>query len=495
MRTAFRSLFWRIALLFFVVFILVGILYVYLFLFTAEMYVQETDQRMNRQLAPRVASRFQDLIEPEIRRGEINALFRDLQVLHPGVEPYLIDTTGAIITTPLGHTPPTFMVDLLPVRSFLAGDGSTMHLGDDPCGLTESKVFTAASVLRSDGTPLGYLYIVLHGQEYESLTSRLFDSYILTLGSRSLAITLLGAIAISLIILAFLLSRLRRLTASVRAFGAGDYSTRAGVRSSDEIGELANTFNTMASTIERSIEDLKMSDVRRREFFANISHDLKTPLTSIRGFVETLLLKRDDLPAGQREQYLQTILTRTERLTTMVSQILELSRLEARETALVFEQIDLKDTLSDLFLELSPIAEKAGVTLTSRVPDDLPPLSGDLKLVERALRNLLDNAVRHTPEGGEVSVVVEGQKGTTVISVKDTGEGIDAAHLSHVFDRFYRGDKSRVGQSARTGLGLPITKQIVEMHNGSIQVSSSPEAGTTFTLAFPSITRPHDRIS
>ncbi len=485
MARVFRSLFWRIAILFFAVFVLVGALYVYIFLFTAEMYVQETDQRLNRDLAAHFATRIRHLVEPEIQKEKINDLFRELQNLHPGVEPYLVDTAGMIITTTLPHAPASHIVDLRPVSAYLSGGETTMYLGDDPCGLVEEKVFTAAPVRRANGDLLGFLYIVLHGQEYDSLMDRLFDSYILTLGSRSLVITLVAAILVSLIVLAFLLSRLRRLTVSVREFGSGNYSTRAPVSSEDEIGELAGTFNTMAKTIEDSINELKDSDNRRREFFANISHDLKTPLTSIQGFVETLMLKWGDLPADQREQYLQTILNRTERLGDMVHQILELSRLEARETTLSIESIDINDMLSDLFLEFTPRADKEGVSLASDVAKDLPSLAGDIGLIERALRNLIDNAIRHSSKGGTVTVRVTTDGTTISLSVLDEGPGIPADHLPHVFDRFYRGDKSRTGRSANTGLGLPITKQIAEMHHGSIEVSSVPGTGTSFTLRVP----------
>jgi signal transduction histidine kinase len=485
MRTIFHSLFWRIAILFFVVFVIVGGVYVYISLFTAEMYVQETDQRMNRALAALFASRIDGLIEPTVQNEPINAFFRDLEKLHPGVEPYLVDTTGMIITTSLPHPPASHMVSLAPIHSYLSDDASGMYLGDDPCGLVEEKVFSVAPVKKANGDPLGYLYIVLHGQEYESLTDRLFDSYILTLGSRSLGVTLAAAIAISLIILAFLLGRLKRLTASVREFGTGNHTVRAPVQSRDEIGDLAGTFNTMADTIQKNIEDLKASDNMRRDFFANISHDLKTPLTSIHGFAETLMLKWKGLPDEQREQYLDTILSRTERLSGMVHQILELSRLESGGAELSVESIDIKDMMSDIFLEFTPHAEKKGISLDSHLTEAPPSLIGDIGLIERALRNLVDNALRHTKSGGTVSVTVSSSGTMAVFHVSDTGEGIPADHVAHIFDRFYRADKSRTGRKTNTGLGLPITKQIVEMHDGTIEVESSENEGTRITLRLP----------
>jgi signal transduction histidine kinase len=294
---------------------------------------------------------------------------------------------------------------------------------------------------------------------------------------------LVGAVAatISLLVARFfargMTQPLRDMAAAARRMETGDYAVRVETRSRDEVGRLAAAFNRMS-------EELEGLEQSRRDLVANVSHELKTPITAIRAHLENLLdgVERPD-PAT-----LEVMLGQTDRLGRLVDQLLELSKLESGELPLHREQLALRPLVDELITEIGVARADRSVSLRNEVPDDLPALFADRERLHQVLFNLVDNAVRFTPHGGDVRVTAHRVNGSVQIAVADTGAGIPAEHLPRLFERFYRADPARSRDDGGTGIGLAIARSVVEAHGGTIRAESVPGRGSVFTFDVPAST-------
>ncbi|MEO8475470.1 MAG: HAMP domain-containing sensor histidine kinase [Actinomycetota bacterium] len=267
---------------------------------------------------------------------------------------------------------------------------------------------------------------------------------------------------------------LRDMAKAARLLELGDYSVRVHARSRDEVGQLAAAFNRMSGELEQ----LERS---RRDLVANVSHELKTPITAIRAHLENLL----DGVEQPNPETLQVMLTQSERLGRLVEQLLDLSKLESGEVPLHREDVALSSLVAQVVSEIDVARSDRGVAVHSRVPDDLPPIDADRERVHQVLFNLVDNAVRFTPEGGEVAIGAHRHNGSVQITVTDTGVGISAEHLPRLFERFYRIDSARAREDGGTGIGLAIARSVVEAHGGHIKAESAQGKGSIFTFDLP----------
>jgi len=291
---------------------------------------------------------------------------------------------------------------------------------------------------------------------------------------------LVGAVAgsISLLIARWLArgmtQPLRDMAAAARAMETGDYSARISTRSRDEVGQLATAFNRMSA-------ELALLESSRRDLVANVSHELKTPITAIRAHLENLA----DGVEQPDPKTLQVMLTQTERLGRLVDQLLDLSRLESGEVHLHLEPMALAPVVSRVISEISVGRALTDVTLHNEVTDDIQ-VEADIERIHQVLYNLVDNAVRFTPPGGQVAIRAARDDARVTIEVADTGVGVGAEHLPRLFERFYRADPSRSrDDGGGTGIGLAIARSIVEGHGGRITAASEPGHGATFTFDLP----------
>jgi signal transduction histidine kinase len=302
------------------------------------------------------------------------------------------------------------------------------------------------------------------------------------------ALVALGTTSAALLIFGPVRSRLQSLETAARRVGAGDLTARAREDGGDEVAELATAFNQMTGDLSARAEQLAAADRQRRMLFADVSHELMTPLTAMRGYLETLAMSGITIDAPTRSRYLSIIGDETQRMEHIVGDLLELARLEgARESP---EKNDKQDvTLEDLFGRVMARherdAEQNQIELTTLIEPGAEIVQGDPMRLEQALQNLAANALRHTPPGGRVELRAEAHEQHVVIKVRDTGTGIAPEHLPHVFDRFYKVDPSRSGEKPGSGLGLSIVKAIIERHGGTVSVTSEPHQSTEFTIRLP----------
>ena len=455
----------------------------------AEEAVAVADQELHRDLAAALAPRFQPHLMADIDSAAIQRTINGLTQVNRRIDVYLLGPEGMIKSwfidargRPLEPSVETAVLD-----GFLAGAPLPL-LGPDPARPGARRPFSVAPIAIM-GEPGCYLYLVLQGERYDAVAA--------SARRRSLAGPALGGLALAFLVAALvgvaavvLLTRpLGRLAETVGAFERGGLAVRADASGRGEVGRLGAAFNRMAAQIEAQVEALRRTDAQRRDLVANVSHDLRSPLAALRGYLETAHVVGDRAGPEERRTYTERALRAAERLSDMVTDLFDLARFDAAEVRAELEPTALAELVADVVAEGQGRAEACGVALRVRAEDGLPLVPADARLAERAVSNLVDNALRHTPPGGSVSVdVARADGGGVSVAVRDTGEGIAPDVLPRVFERFVRADASRTGGGA--GLGLAIVKRIVDLHGGTVRVESVLGAGATFTATFPATRAP-----
>jgi two-component system OmpR family sensor kinase len=484
----FRTLYSRLALTLFILLCLVGVILIQVIGHSSTLYQQEVAQKLNRELAAHIVAEQPLIQNREINHPALDQLFHQLMVINPSIELYLLDERGAVLaySAPAGKVKrPRVALD--PVREFLDGNIRFPLKGDDPRNPDGRKVFSAARIVNEDGLQ-GYLYIVLGGEQYDHVVQMLGDSYILDSALLVLLVALAAALTAGLVVFALQTRRLRLLGTVMRRYageeGAGGQAIRYRGNTLDEIDVLGQQFNTMADKISSQIHELRQMDGVRREMVANISHDLRTPLTTMRGYLETLQLKHAELSLEEQQQYLQTALSHSQQLGRMVEELFELARLDTCESVVYSEPFSMCELVQDVTQKFQLRAREKSLQLNASLDPDAPLVHGDIAMMQRVLENLLENGLRHTPAGGNINVGVAVDSGNIIVQVADSGCGIPAEEVPRIFERFYQQDKHRSGSNS-AGLGLAIVKRILELHGSIINVSSEPDRGTIFSFRLP----------
>jgi signal transduction histidine kinase len=282
--------------------------------------------------------------------------------------------------------------------------------------------------------------------------------------------------------------RLRDLEHVARAIGDGNLAARAPESGGDEVSALAHAFNQMAGDLEARTRAVEQSDRMRRQLLADVSHELKTPLAAIRGYAETLAMPEVRLDGDTRRRYLEIVGDETIKLERIVGDLLELARLEGGGFTLTCEAVPIRQLFRGVADRHERDMIEKQVALETTVADGLETIWCDPVRLEQALQNLVANALRHTPEGGQITLLAERADAGVRIIVRDTGTGIPEEHLPHIFDRFYKTDASRTDPQAKSGsgLGLSIVKAIVELHGGRVSASNVPTGGAQLTITLRS---------
>ncbi len=279
-------------------------------------------------------------------------------------------------------------------------------------------------------------------------------------------------------------NRLRDLEDAARRFGAGELSARASEGGGDEVASVARAFNRMAGEAAAREAALVDADRARRQLLADVTHELRTPLTAIRGYAETLALPAFAPASPQGRHAVQVVDVEAQRLERLVNDLLDLARFDAGGAPLEPADLPVARLFTRVVDRHGPAAAAAGLTIDRTIAPDAETVRGDERRLEQVLQNLTANALRHTPPGGTVSLTATRDAGAVVLTVRDTGAGIDPAHLPYVFDRFYKADPAR-SDAGGTGLGLSIVKAIVERHGGVVHVTSTPGVATSFEVRLP----------
>ncbi|KAA3615585.1 MAG: HAMP domain-containing protein [Calditrichaeota bacterium] len=483
MKRFFTSFYGKLSALFLILLLVMGTVQILLTISSWQTHHNEADQQLNARLAEDVAKDFNPLLKDSLDIDAIHHVIHYMMVINPKIEIYLLDEQGGIMAffAEPQKKVKVEQVELEAIKEFLSPNRQLPILGVDPRNPGITKPFSAAR-LQIGKEVNGYLYIIIGSELYDAAISITREEYVVQTIVKGLLITLFFTGIIGLILFALLTRRLRNMTNVVHDFERGKQDVRIPVKTDDEVGQLATSFNKMADTIVANIEELKNTDKLRRELIANVSHDLRSPLASIRGYLETIQIKDKVLSDEERHKYINILLDSTHGLERLVTQLFELSKLDAKQIEPQPEPFLVKEMVYDVISKFQPKAEKLGITIAAEIKDGLPQVFADIGMIERVLSNLLENAIRYTPEGGKVNIVTESSGEVIRVRVVDNGPGIDQEDLKYIFNRFYRVEKSRSEKTGGTGLGLAIAKKIMEVHKSSISVASEINKGSVFSF-------------
>lgn len=447
------------------------------------MHELEVVQGLSRDLAAHIARDTQLMDADGLKPDAVRNLFSQLMLVNPSVEVYLLDIDGRVVgnAAPKGHML-RGQVDLTPIRRFLSG-AMLPILGDDPRSIDGRKVFSAAP-LKVGGQQAGFLYVVLLGEAHDVYDAKDATSMALKIALWSIGLVALLCLMAGLIAFAWITRPLRQLTDKVGQFDINGAPKPAEpiateLNSGDEIAVLDHAFVQMENRLGEQWRAITHQDQERREMVANISHDLRTPLASLHGYLETLSLKDASLSPEERRRYLGIALDQSRKVGGLAQSLLELVRLEHGFVQPVIEGFSLPDLVQDIFQKFELTAEARAIALTATLPPQVPTVFADLGLIERVLTNLLDNALRHTPVNGEIEVILSPETNAVAVTVSDSGPGIDAELREGLFLRAFT-----IGGARRDGgLGLRIVHRILQLHGRSIRLVDQPGRGATFKFS------------
>ncbi|WP_194778343.1 sensor histidine kinase [Pararhodonellum marinum] len=479
-----KSLYWRISLAFTLVLLLVGFAYILITTHASKNYFLETTQKLNASVAEYLVKETPPFLDGEVCQESMGTIMHSMMAVNPGIEVYLLDPNGEILSyVVLDSKVKLKRVNVDPIRDFIASQGNDFVLGDDPRTIDRQTIFSATEV--REGTELlGYVYITLLSEKYEKISAGLLGDYWLKLTLESFLITLVISFMIGLVLTALLTKNLREIVKTVGKFKEGDLLARVPeLNTKSELAVLANTFNQMADNIISNMEELKKVDALRRELIANVSHDLRNPLAVINGYVETLMIKGDKVTNAEKNQYLNIINDSTDKLTKLVADLFDLSKLESGQMTFKAEPLKIQELLFDACMKYGLLAKTKNIDLIAEISPSLPVVLADLYLLDRVIQNLVDNAVKYAPENGTIALKAYFCQRThkVCVSIKNSGNGIPQKDLGSLFDRYFMVDKDQK-RIEGSGLGLAIVKKILEIHNSEIQVISDSASFTEFVF-------------
>ena len=419
-------------------------------------------------------------------------LFHTLMLLGPAFEFYFVDENGKILTYSAepGKVKRTH-INLTPLKHLIANPSATPVYGDNPRNPEQQKIFSVAPVFNNN-TLQGYLYVIIGGEAYDTSLKHIKSNDSLLLAAIWLGSALVFLFIAMLILLRFFTNPIQRLAKDVSKIEAANYSlndTKLSIYStqkSNEVHSLSRTIQAMLTRINEQFKALEQGDKQRKELLTHLSHDLRTPLASLQGFLEVLNQSGDKLSAQEQQEYLQVSLNNCGQLKQLIEQIFELAHLENGEISINKETFNLGELIYDCIAKFSLAVEKKGINLSVDPEICDFPVIADIAKLERVLSNLIDNAIRHTPRDGSIAVRVKrGDDNQLYVQVSDTGVGIKHEELNAIFDPHYQASNSNKAGRQQGGLGLAICRGLLKLMDSEINVQSELGKGTMFSFNLP----------
>ena len=483
------SLFKKLSLSALAIFLILVVGFLWVFQEIEEASRAQAEQELHSELAAHLVHDNPMLYSENLTNDNIGNLFHSMMILGANFEFYVLDNNGKILN--YSAKPGEVIrqkINLDPVKSFIAKQQYPIY-GEDPKSDSE-KIFSTAII--SDGNQnVGYLYVIVRSKIYDGIYARLKENQQL---QTLVLITLLAIVfllALIFLSLRYFVNPLRLLTENINRLQQNGFEEKLSFIdqpiTGNEIGILTNAFNQMIEQINGQFEQLKMVDSERRELLTHLSHDLRTPLASLQGFLETIAIKHDTLAADKRQEYIQRSLNNAQRLKHFVDQIFELAHLESGHVSTTFETLPIAELLYDLKEKFSIKASNKNIELAVELDDAKIQITTDIGKLERVLSNLIENAIRHTPSGGLIKLKlarIDLAKQITIV-VEDNGSGILDKEIPYLFDARYRGAKSKEDGDRHIGLGLTISRKLLAVLGTDIKVKNNAESGASFSFSLP----------
>lgn len=467
---------------------------------------REVAQRLSYTLAGHLRDEWKLTGNPADDPPDLDTRLGMLMVYHPGVDASVLDADGRVrrrapvAPGPDGtpRAPAPAAIDLAPIQRYLAGDPLPIF-GGDAAGVLPRHVFSVAP-LGDEARPAGYLYVALDGRDAMAVAAELRSGESVRALGLGIAGVLAASLILGLLVFHFTTRRLTALRERVEHLRRDDDPASPTPR--EEIAALEAAFDALDTRIARQLDTIAAKDRQRRDTVKMVSHDLRTPLTSLRGYLDTLTQRYDRISEADRRRYLDVAARQCARLSRLTEQLFQLARLDCGDIVPLIEPFCVADLAQDLVSKFDLAAQARGVRLEAQAMDSaardareggLAWVDADIGLIERVLENLLDNALRHTPAGGRISIEIAQRGGRVQVGVRDTGSGIDAARLARLLSappRTQR-DLSLSPQAQETqalrdsdrpwgGVGLAVVRCIVELHGSRLEAESAPGLGSLF---------------
>ncbi len=501
----YRSFYSKLSAALLISFIFIAVLMLVLAQQLTQSYQNEVEQKLHVQLAEHVVHDNALLKNGAIDHDALKHAFHSMMILGPSFEFYILDPQGKVQT--YSADPDRIKkhsISLLPIEQFLNKSQAFPILGDDPRSLEKHKIFSVAPIKNNEQL-IGYLYIIIGGEIYDGIVDLLQQSHIFTLAVWSLSMALLFGLLVILVLFAMLTRPLRRLAGDMQQFRQEGFESgklpqsRWKQNSNDEIERLGSTFNAMASTLNSQYQKVKDTDELRRELISYVSHDLRTPLASLQGYLETWQLKHTQLSDEEGQQLITVAMNNAQHMSRLIEQLFELAHLDAEDVDLKQEAVAIAELAQDVMQKLALKAHNKKVSLNVEPKDPSLMAMANIEKLESVFTNLIDNAIRHCHAGQTIEVNIQPNNGELQVTVSDTGLGITAEDLPYIFDAHFSGTNgsgnksagnntaSSTEKSGNSGLGLAISKRIIELHGSHLSVQSTLGQGAQFSFSLNSV--------
>ncbi|MBO9620232.1 MAG: HAMP domain-containing histidine kinase [Niabella sp.] len=477
-------LFWKIAVVFTTVLVVLGLVFIFIASRFSRSYYTAAHQQLYGDIAQHLATFTQPIRNGKPDTAVTHDIIHSTMVANPSVEVYLLDTAGNITDYVVPDTTVQIrQVNIGIVKKWLTSKSDERPMGDNPKQPGEPAIFSVAPI-NENGQLSGYVYAVLASEKQREVLAAVNNHLYFRLGAAIFFAALAVALVVGLVTFFLITGSIRKTAAVVRRFKEGDYSARIEGEAKGELGMLTATFNEMADVIVSNFDKITATDKFRQELIANVSHDLRTPLSIMRGYIETLMMKRDVLPETDRKRYLSVIHASAQKLSALVDQLFQYAKLEANLVVPEKEPFLINELVSDILMAYQLKAAERFIGLHLEANHSLPRVFADIALTERVFQNLLDNAFKFTPDGGSIRIILSAVAGGVKVEVVDTGIGIAPEDQAYIFERYKQFDKTTAPKKGM-GIGLAIVKKILELHQAAIEVVSERGRGTAFLFVMP----------
>lgn len=485
-----QSVFGRLTLVFLAFSLVMTVGFLFVNKVSHELYHRELAQSVNRDLAQRYVDADFLLIDQPLTAETLHAGIGKLAAANPDVDIYLIEPDGTLVASSVPEDRwARRSIDPTAIRSFLDGAPAPI-IGPDPADAARRDVFSAATV-DIPGCPARYLYILLRRGQHAPDAGRLKAAYSITEGAGLLAAAVMLSVGLAVLLLRALTRRLGVLERAMHEFEASGGSSipppSTPLGKGDEIDRLEQAFLKLARRSRDQMNALRESDRMRRDLLANVSHDLRTPLTTLVTHLESVTVDGARLAPAERQEYLVVAMRQAQRVIGLVEQLLEAAKLEAGAVTPNPEPFLMCELLQDVVQKFGLVARARGVGLELDGSPGCGWVNADIALIERVLDNLIENALQHAPRDSTVRIRLAETGDAVRVSVVDQGEGLTAAECSRVFERFFRKDRGRSTPAGHAGLGLAIVQGILRLHGTCAWVTSRADQGTEFLFELPRV--------
>jgi signal transduction histidine kinase len=473
----------RISIMVFAIITGLCILFISITYLSTTNFHQASTQLLNKDVAAHIATFTSPFQNDSINTKKADSVFYNAMVLSPSAEVYFLDTSGKVIAYHAKKADiKQWNLPLTNLKKLIASKGEAYIKGPDPKDPGNDKIFSAAEVIGKSGN-LGYIYVILASNKS---VSNLLSSYV---GSFLVKVFFI-IIALSILIAFLYLRRIERSFNDVMLvldkFQNGDLEARFKTKEHNDLGEITQAFNKMADLLVYNINSLKKSEKERKNFITNISHDLRTPLSIARGYIETLMIKKsnNDLSISEQETYVHIILNKIQQMDEMVNQLFELSRIDAVEFKAAKEPFVLSEIVQEMVKNFQLIAKQKNIDLKCTQCQYHVWINADVSMMERVVQNLVQNAVNNTPENGVIQIALSIENEELILKIQNTGRPMPEDLLKWI-NNSKEENRLTADWSSTSGIGLLIVKKILQLHGSYLKAYTDNNTGNIFTFGMP----------